>query len=65
MAVTSLTFSSVHCADRMVATSISTGFENFSATFASGCACLSRRITSGARSPSGLSRVIILGLTSP
>jgi hypothetical protein len=34
--VTSFTFASVHWADRIVATRISSGFEKFRATFASG-----------------------------
>ena len=51
------TRSSVHCADRIVATKHSSGFVKFSATCASGCAFDSRLMISGARSSMGLFRV--------
>src|SRR5215467_13075312 len=56
-----LTRSSVHCAERIVATSNSNGFEWFSEHFAPGYARLSRRITSRVRvfSSSRLSRFAI------
>src|SRR5206468_12041853 len=62
-----LTRSSVHWAERMVATSISSGLVKFRATFAPGYAFFRRRMISGARSSRGLFRVsfppsLVLGL---
>src|SRR4051794_28317272 len=51
------TRSSVHWADRIVATSISRGLENSSATCASGYASDSRSMITGARCLTGLLRV--------
>src|SRR5256885_187261 len=51
------TRSSVHWADRMVATSISSGFENRRATWASGWAAESRSMITGARFATGDLRV--------
>src|SRR3954463_15712490 len=63
-AVTSLTFTSVHCADRIVATSNSSGFVKRSAIVASGYVSPRMRMTSGARTPIGSARVSVSGAAS-
>ena len=59
------TRSSVHCADRIVATRHSKGFVKLRATCASGYAFESRLMISGARSSIGLVRVsAVFGVTA-